>query len=120
MSRTRSRPRGAASPKWTASTSWSCGPGSPGGRWWCCGRTRSTCARPGRSTRRSTWSPPSPPTPRWRPTWCGCSRPASTPARTSTRPSARRAPTNWRPTSAAGSTTSPPSTATASCGPTCH
>ncbi len=54
--RTPSPPPGGARPRWTASTSWCCGPGSPGGRSSCCARTRSTCARPAPCSPRSTWS----------------------------------------------------------------
>ena len=53
-SRTRSPRCGAGRPRATASTRWSCAPGSPGGRRRCCGPTRSTCGRPARRSARPT------------------------------------------------------------------
>ena len=53
-------------------------PGSPGGRSWCCARTRSTCARPARSSPRSTWRTRCSPTRGSRRCWWRCSRPGST------------------------------------------
>ena len=94
-------------------------PGSPGGRWWCCGRTPSTCARPARSSRRSTWSRRSSPTRRSPRCWWRCSRSGSRPRlRLSDEERDRCSARSWSTRSAGSSTTWPASTRTGSCAPT--